>query len=86
MTKVQLSLTSQEAYALNAYGDLFGYSLPKTIRFMISKTVEEFLKSSSVPIYKMSEETEKRGLKALKEHKSGRGIAVKDVDAFFNQL
>jgi len=43
MTKIQLSLTDQEASLLSMYGAQFGYNLPKTVRFVISKAVEDIL-------------------------------------------
>ena len=51
MTKVQLTLTTQEATLLKNYGSQFGYNLPKTIRFFISKASEEILKNE-VPTFK----------------------------------
>jgi len=86
MTKVQLSLTDQEAAILTDYGSLFGYNLSKTIRFVISKASEKFLKESVISVYGMSEETERKGLIALKEHRAGKTTKVEDVDSFFNKL
>ena len=83
MTKVQLSLTDQEASILTGYGSRFGYSLPKTIRFVISKVTEEALKEGIVPVFKMSERTEQAGLQALQEYREGKAIPVDDVDEFF---
>jgi hypothetical protein len=86
MTKVQLSLTNQEAAILTSYGSQFGYNLSKTIRFVISKASEEFLKESPIPVYQMSERAEKEGLEALNEYKKGKTTEIKDVDKFFNSL
>ena len=41
MTKVQLSLTDQEAAILAGYGEQFGYSLAKVAKFFISKAMEK---------------------------------------------
>ncbi|MBU2592673.1 hypothetical protein KKD61_04400 [Patescibacteria group bacterium] len=86
MTKVQLSLTDQEAAILSNYGSQFGYNLPKTIRFVISKASEKLLREGVVPVYEMSKKTEKKGLEALKKHKAGKTIAVQDVKEFFSAL
>lgn len=86
MTKVQLSLTDQEAAILTGYGSRFGYSLPKTIRFVISKVTEETLKEGTIPVFNMSEKTEQAGLQALKEYRTGKAIAVNDTDAFFDAI
>lgn len=86
MIKVQLSLTDEETSILTEYGSQFGYSLPKTIRFVISKAAEKFLSQGFIPTFEMSEKTEKSGLQALKEYKAGKTITVNDVDSFFDEL
>ena len=86
MTKVQLSLTDQEAAILSSYGSKFGYNLPKTIRFVISKASEDFLKEGTTPIYEMSKKTEEKGLEALKEYGAGKTVEVKDAEEFFSKL
>ena len=48
MTKVQLSLTQEEAAILSGYGNQFGYSLPKTIKFLISKATENVIFSGLI--------------------------------------
>jgi hypothetical protein len=78
MTKVQLSLTTQEATLLKNYGSQFGYNLPKTIRFFISKASEEILKNE-VPTFKMSKKTEENGLKALEEHRLGKNHESNEI-------
>ncbi|RLC34079.1 hypothetical protein DRH14_03735 [Candidatus Shapirobacteria bacterium] len=85
MTKVQLSLTDQEANILGSYGSQFGYNLAKTIRFFISKASEEILKKT-MPVYQMSQKTEEKGLKALDEYRKGKAIKVEDVEEFFDLL
>ena len=86
MSKVQLSLTSEEAAILEGYGNQFGYSLPKTIRYIISNAAENFLREGAVPVFKMSEKTERAGLQALREQKQGKAVAVEDVNSFFDNL
>lgn len=86
MTKVQLSLTDEEAAILAGYGQRFGYSLPKVIRFIISKAAENAINEKTVPVYPMSEATEKRGLTALQESDSGKTKVVKNTDSYFDSL
>ncbi len=86
MNKVQLSLTDEEATILASYGSQFGYSLPKTLRFVISKAAEKFMREGTIPVFKMSDKTEQTGLEALKEYRAGKAIAVDDVDTFFDNL
>jgi len=85
MTKVQLSLTTQEATILGNYGSKFGYNLPKTIRYFITKASEEILRDE-IPTFKMSKKTEDNGLKALEEHRLGKTHEMDDVDEFFDSL
>lgn len=48
MVRLQFSLTDQEAKILANYGLRFGYNLPKTVRFILSKTSEKLLTSNFV--------------------------------------
>ena len=86
MIKVQLSLTDEEAAILSGYGEQFGYNLPKVIRYIISKATEKALQEKTIPVYKMSEETEKKGLQALKEHTEGKTCIVNNINEYFESL
>ena len=86
MTKVQLTLTDQEAALLAGYGSQLGYNVPKTAKFFIKKAAEQILNQGVIPVYEMSEETEQRGLEALAEHKAGRTTKVTDAKKFFEEL
>ena len=86
MTKVQLSLTDNETAILRSYGSQFGYNLPKTIRFLISKAAEKAIIGGTIPEFPMSEKTEKLGLEALKEHRAGKSTKIDDVSDFFAKL
>ena len=86
MTKVQLTLTDQEAALLAGYGSQLGYNLPKTAKFFIKKAAENILNLGIVPVYEMSRETEQKGLVALEEHKAGKTTKVVDAKKFFEEL
>lgn len=86
MNKVQLSLTSEEAAIIEHYGSQFGYSLPKTLRFIISKAAESFLKEGAVPVFEMSKKTELAGQQAVKEFRAGKTLAISDIDEYFDNL
>jgi hypothetical protein len=86
MTKVQLTLTNQEAAILSGYGTQLGYNLPKVAKFFISKASEQILKEGVIPEYKMSKATEEAGLKALEEYRQGKAHKVDDIDEFFDSL
>jgi len=81
---VQLTLTDEEASILSEYGGRFGYSLPKTIRFLIGKAVETHLESKT-PVYRLSDSGEAKGLKALEEDRQGKTIKVTNFKKFFSQ-
>jgi len=85
MTKVQLTLTPQEEAMLTSIGDKFGYNLSRTVKYVISKEVDQAIQSGVIPTYKMSKETEEAGLQALKEYREGKTIAVDDIDKFFDE-
>lgn len=86
MTKLQLTLTDEEAALLAGYGSQLGYNLAKTARFFISKATSQILHDGIVPIHEMSDETERKGLEALAEHRAGKTAKVTDVKKFFEEL
>lgn len=86
MTKVQLTLTDQEAALLASYGGQLGYSIPKTAHFFIKKAAEKILNQGVIPLYEMSEETEQKGLDALAEHRAGKTTHVTNAKTFFEEL
>lgn len=86
MTKVQLTLTDQEAALLAGYGSQLGYNVPKTAKFFIKKAAEKILNQGIVPVYEMSETTEQKGFEALSEHQAGKTTKVVDAVEFFEKL
>lgn len=86
MTKIQLTLTDQEAALLAGYGSQLGYNVPKTAKFFIKKAAEQILNQGVIPVYEMSSETEQRGLEALTKHEAGKTTKVTDAKKFFEEL
>jgi len=86
MTKLQLTLTDNEVAILKSYGSQFGYNLSKTVRFLISKATEKAIIDGTILEFPMSEETETKGLEALKEHKAGKTTKIDDASAFIAKL
>ena len=86
MNKVQLTLTSQEAVILGDYGAQFGYNLAKTIRHLISKTVEEIVNTRKIPTFTMSQSLERTGLNALEDYQQGKTHQIDDIDSFTASL
>ncbi len=91
MVRIQISLTDKEAKALKQYGAVLGYTLPKTIRFIIGKTAERILIDTNIPdilTFTLPYTLEKRGIKALKEYEKGETIKVEPskIDKFFDSI
>lgn len=86
MTKVQLTLTDQEAAILTGYGEQFGYNLTKVTKFFISKATEKIAKAGTMPVYPMSQTTEEQGEAALAQYQKGQTIKVENAADFFGQL
>ena len=86
MTKVQLTLTEQEVAILRGVGSLYGYNLPRTLKFIISKEVNRALQERVIPTYKMSKKMEKVALQAEKDYREGKTFPMDDIDKFFDEL
>lgn len=86
MTKIQVTLTDQEAAYLTQYGNLLGYSLPKTAKFFLSKEVERIATEQFLPSHPMSEQLEAKARQAVAEYKLGKTIKVTDIAAYFDAL
>lgn len=78
MTKVQITLTDEEVSALTSYGGQFGYSLPKTLRFVIGKAVESHIQRST-PVFPLNQKQEELGLRALREHREGQSLSFEEM-------
>lgn len=76
MTKVQLTLTTQEADLLSQKAMLLGYNLTRFLKFLISKEAINAFKEYDIPTFKMSAKAERNGLRALKEYKEGKAISI----------
>lgn len=80
MTKLQLTITDQEAAILAGYGNQLGYNVPKTAKFFLSQATAEIIKQGIIPVYEMSEKTEQKGLDALEEHRLGKTHEMNDIE------
>jgi len=84
MTKIQVTLTDQEAAYLSGYGSQFGYSLPKTAKYFLSKEVEKIAREQALPVYPLSPKMEEKGRQAVDEYKAGKTIEVTNIESYFN--
>lgn len=83
MTKIQLTLTSQEADILSVKAAQLGYNLTRYIKLLISKEAENTFTSANLPTFPMSKELETIGLQALKDHQAGKTISFESIDELF---
>lgn len=83
---MQLTLADQEAAILTSYGEQFGYSLPKTIKFLLGKAAEQAHNSRTIPVYTLPEALEQKGPVALEDHRAGKTTEVTDFKSYFQSL
>lgn len=77
MTKLQISLTNQEAAALSFGASNLGYSLTRFVKFILGQKAVEY--NLEIPNFKMSKKTEKRVEEAISDYKAGKTVGV-DID------
>ena len=70
MTKLQITLTDQEADLLTVKAAALGYDVTKYAKFILAREAEEALKS--VPSYGASKDMERVIDEAIKEDKQGK--------------
>lgn len=81
-TQIKVTLPDELYLYLKSKAEKFGLNLAAYIRHLVINDVKDM----DIPIFKMSEKTEKRGLKALKEHEEGKTTKIKDIDEYLNNL
>ena len=62
MTKVQLTLTDQEVNAIHNIGARYGYSLARTLKFIVSRETSKIIDDSYLPTFVMNKTTEKHAI------------------------
>lgn len=77
MTKLQISLTDQEALALGRGASNLGYSLTKFVKFLLGQKALEF--SREIPRYKLSKQGVDSLKKSMKKYKEGEFTKVKSL-------
>ncbi|MBU1085063.1 MAG: hypothetical protein ABIJ43_05325 [Candidatus Beckwithbacteria bacterium] len=77
MTKLQITLTNQEALLLGYGASNLGYSLTRFVKFVLGQKAVEC--DHEVPTFKMSKKTEKNVEEAMNDYKAGRTVSV-DID------
>jgi len=72
-TQIKVTLPDELYLYLKSKAEKFGLNLAAYVRHLIINDVKDM----DISVFKMSEETEKRGIQALKEHEKGKTTKVK---------
>ncbi len=82
MTKVQLTLTDQEAEILSSKAARLGYGLTRYVKFLIASDAVKAIDDpfENVPTFPMSAKQEKILEKALKDNRAGKTHVLKEPD------
>ena len=81
-TQVKITLPDELYLHLRSRAEKFGLNLAAYIRNLIINDVKDI----DVPVFKMSEKTEKIALKALEDYKSGKTKAINNLDNYLANL
>lgn len=84
MTKVQLTLTTQEVDLLSLKAATLGYNLTRFIKFLISREAAKVIEENNIPVFKMSKKAERIALQAIKNHQAGKTILLKNIEDLDN--
>jgi uncharacterized protein (DUF1778 family) len=84
MTKIQLSLTTEEADILSVRAAQLGYNITRFIKYLISNEAAKTIENDNFPTFPMSKRLEQIGLQALKDHKAGKTHEFKSIDELLN--
>lgn len=85
MTKVQLTLTSQEADILTVRASQLGYNLTRYVKYLITKEAVQSIRADDMPTFPMSSRLEKIGLQALEDHKAGKTVTFDSIEELFEE-
>ncbi|MEA3355322.1 MAG: hypothetical protein U9Q63_02480 [Patescibacteria group bacterium] len=77
MTKLQITLTDQEAMALGYGASNLGYSLTKFVKFLLGQKAVEWNKN--IPSYQLSKKAVEGLEKSMKDYKDGKFTEVKSL-------
>jgi len=81
-TQIKVTLPEELYMHLKSKAEKFGLNLASYIRHLVINDVKDI----DIPVFRMSEKTEKRGLQALKEHEEGKTTKLDNIDEYFDNL
>jgi len=82
MTKLQLSLTDQEARIFSYQASLLGYDLTRFVKYQLTRLADHFL--TDLTTVKMSDKNEKMVLKAQSDYQKGNLKMANSLDEIFS--
>jgi predicted DNA-binding protein len=81
-TQVKVTLPDELYLHIKSRADRLGLNLASYIRHLIINDVKDV----EIPVFEMSEKTEKIASKALKDYKNGKTKVMGDIDSYLNGL
>lgn len=81
-TQIKVTLPEELYLHLKSKAEKFGLNLASYIRHLVINDVKDV----DIPVFRMSEKTEERGLQALKEHEEGKTTKIDNIDKYFDSL
>ena len=81
-TQVKITLPNELYLHLKSKAEKLGLNMASYIKNLVINDVKDI----DIPTFKMSEEREKIALQALKDYKTGKTKALKDIDNYLINL
>lgn len=80
--QIKITLPEELYLHLKSKAEKFGLNLASYVRHLVINDVKDV----DIPVFKMSERTEKNGLEALREYEEGKTNKIDDIDKYFDSL
>ncbi len=81
-TQVKVTLPNELYLHLKSKAEKLGLTLASYIKNLVIDDVKDI----NIPVFQMSEKTEKIALKALKDHEKGKTHLITDIDKYLDSL
>lgn len=81
-TQVKITLPNELYLYVKSKAEKFDLNLASYIRHLVINDVRDM----NIPVFKMSEKTERNGLQALQEFKKGKTTKIDNIDKYFDSI
>lgn len=81
-TQIKVTLPDELYLYLKSKAEKFGLNLASYVRYLVINDVKDV----DIPVFKMSEKTEKIALKALEDYKNGKTNKIENIDDYLSNL